>query len=108
MSIAVSSPYSPELLVLSVIKQNSKFTLRAFVISLNSLRHPSAFRVGILGREAIGDVLLYRPPGPGTGKTLVCQALARECGVRMLQLKPGDIMNCYVGESEKLMLFSFS
>ncbi|KIM76317.1 hypothetical protein PILCRDRAFT_12910 [Piloderma croceum F 1598] len=75
------------------------------VVSL-PLLHPSAFKVGILGREAMGGVLLYGPPG--TGKTLVCRALARECGARMLQVKPSDIMDCYVGESEKLAKAIFS
>lgn len=69
------------------------------VVSL-PLLHPSAFKVGVLGREGMGGVLLYGPPG--TGKTLLCRALARECGVRMLQLRPSDIMDCWVGESEKL------
>ena len=69
------------------------------IISL-PLLHPAAFKIGILGREAIGGILLYGPPG--TGKTLVCRALARECGARMLQVKPSDIMDCFVGESEKL------
>jgi SpoVK/Ycf46/Vps4 family AAA+-type ATPase len=45
-------------------------------------------------------VLLYGPPG--TGKTLVCRALARECGARILQLDPSDVLDQYVGESEKL------
>ena len=74
------------------------------VVSL-PLLHPSAFKVGILGREAIGGVLLYGPPG--TGKTLVCRALARECGARMLQVKPSDIMDYHVGKSEKLAIAIF-
>jgi ATP-dependent 26S proteasome regulatory subunit len=57
--------------------------------------------MGILGREAIGGVLLYGPPG--TGKTLVCQALARDCGARMLQVKPSDVQDMYIGESDKLV-----
>jgi ATP-dependent 26S proteasome regulatory subunit len=69
------------------------------IISL-SLLYPAAFKTGVLGKEAIGGVLLYGPPG--TGKTLVCRALARESGARMLQVKPSDVMDLYVGESEKL------
>jgi SpoVK/Ycf46/Vps4 family AAA+-type ATPase len=61
--------------------------------------YPNAFKTGILGREAIGGVLLYGPPG--TGKTMVCRALARECGARMLQVRPSDVMDMYVGQSEK-------
>jgi len=48
----------------------------------------------------MGGGLLYGPPG--TGKTLVCQALARDYGARMLQVKPSDIMDCYVSKLEKL------
>jgi len=75
------------------------------VVSL-PLLYPSAFKIGILGREAMGGVLHYGPPG--TGKRLVCRALARECGARMLQLRPSDIMDRYVGESEKLVWAIFS
>ena len=63
--------------------------------------HPDAFKAGILGREASGGVLLYGPPG--TGKTMLCRALAKESGARMLQLTPSDIMDRWIGESEKLV-----
>jgi len=75
------------------------------IVSL-PLLHPTAFKTGILGREAIGGILLYGPPG--TGKTLVCRALARECGARLLQVKPSDIMDLYLGESEKAVKALFS
>ncbi|KAJ7191620.1 P-loop containing nucleoside triphosphate hydrolase protein [Mycena pura] len=69
------------------------------VVSLPIL-NPAIFKIGILARESIGGVLLYGPPG--TGKTMVCRALARECGARMLQVRPSDVMNKYVGNSENL------
>ncbi|KAJ7917242.1 P-loop containing nucleoside triphosphate hydrolase protein, partial [Mycena leptocephala] len=69
------------------------------VVSL-PLRYPAVFKVGILARESIGGILLYGPPG--TGKTMVCRALARECGARMLQVRPSDVMNKWLGNSENL------
>jgi SpoVK/Ycf46/Vps4 family AAA+-type ATPase len=33
---------------------------------------------------------------------MVCRALARECGARMLQIRPSDIMNKWFGNSENL------
>ncbi|KAF8986907.1 P-loop containing nucleoside triphosphate hydrolase protein, partial [Cyathus striatus] len=79
-------------------------TLRT-IISLR-LKFPSAFASGILGRESMGGVLLYGPPG--SGKTMVCRAVASECGARMLVTKPSDIMDKYIGESEKLVKAIFT
>ncbi|KAF9001481.1 P-loop containing nucleoside triphosphate hydrolase protein, partial [Cyathus striatus] len=86
------------------ISESTVETLRT-IVSL-PLLFPTAFKSGVLAKEAIGGVLLYGPPG--TGKTLVCRAVAKECGARMLAIKPSDIMDCYVGESEKLVNAVFS
>ncbi|KAI3608705.1 atpase family aaa domain-containing protein 1-a [Moniliophthora roreri] len=69
------------------------------IVSL-PLLYPRHFRSGILAREALSGALLYGPPG--TGKTMVCRALAAESGARMLLIKPSDVLDMYVGESEKL------
>ncbi|KAI3613131.1 mitochondrial aaa [Moniliophthora roreri] len=69
------------------------------IVSL-PLLHPHHFRTGILSREALSGALLYGPPG--TGKTMVCRALACESGARMILIKPSDVFNMWVGESEKI------
>ncbi|KAF8986903.1 P-loop containing nucleoside triphosphate hydrolase protein [Cyathus striatus] len=79
-------------------------TLRT-IITL-PLLFPEAFNTGILQRESMSGVLLYGPPG--TGKTLQCRIAARECRVQMLLIKPSDIINQWVGESEKLVNALFS
>jgi transitional endoplasmic reticulum ATPase len=44
-------------------------------------------------------VLLYGPPG--TGKTLLARALAGESGVNFIQVNGPELLDRYVGESEK-------
>lgn len=44
-------------------------------------------------------VLLYGPPG--TGKTLMAKAVATECSLNFLSVKGPELINMYVGESEK-------
>ena len=63
------------------------------------LLYPEYFKDGVLSKEAIGGILLYGPPG--TGKTMLCRALAKSTATRMLHIKPSDINDKCVGESEK-------
>ncbi|KAF7357333.1 AAA-domain-containing protein [Mycena sanguinolenta] len=69
------------------------------------LLFPDAYTTGILAQESLGGVLLFGPPG--TGKTMACRALAKECRARMLQLQSSHLQNCYVGETEKMIAGAF-
>eukprot|EP00479_Gromia_sphaerica_P001745 TRINITY_DN12011_c0_g1_i1.p1 TRINITY_DN12011_c0_g1~~TRINITY_DN12011_c0_g1_i1.p1 ORF type:complete len:150 (-),score=26.69 TRINITY_DN12011_c0_g1_i1:72-476(-) len=60
------------------------------------LRYPELFAQGIKQRSGL---LLYGPPG--TGKTLMAKAVATECSLNFLSVKGPELLNMYVGESEK-------
>lgn len=60
------------------------------------LKHPELFSGGLRRRSG---VLLYGPPG--TGKTLLAKAVATECAVNFLSVKGPELINMYVGESER-------
>lgn len=51
------------------------------------------------GRETYRAMLLHGPPG--CGKTLLAKAAANECNIPFYSLSAADIMDKYVGESEK-------
>lgn len=59
------------------------------------LEHPELFA----GARRRSGVLLYGPPG--TGKTLIAKAVATECGLAFLSVKGPELLNMYVGESER-------
>ena len=44
-------------------------------------------------------ILLFGPPG--TGKTLLAKAVATECSLNFLSVKGPELLNMYIGESEK-------
>lgn len=44
-------------------------------------------------------LLLYGPPG--SGKTLLAKAIANECSMNFISVKGPELLNMYVGESEK-------
>ena len=51
------------------------------------------------GLKRRSGVLLYGPPG--TGKTLIAKAVATECAINFMSIKGPELINMYVGESEK-------
>ncbi|CAI5719485.1 unnamed protein product [Hyaloperonospora brassicae] len=60
------------------------------------IKHPELFASGLRQRSGI---LLYGPPG--TGKTLLAKAIATESNLNFLSVKGPELLNMYIGESEK-------
>ncbi|GKD57312.1 cell division control protein 48 homolog C-like protein, partial [Tanacetum coccineum] len=50
--------------------------------------------------------LLYGPPG--CGKTLIAEAVANEAGENFIHIKGPELLNKYVGESERAVRTIFS
>ncbi|WWC92358.1 uncharacterized protein L201_007315 [Kwoniella dendrophila CBS 6074] len=61
------------------------------------IRHPELFSV--VGIDAPSGVLLWGPPG--CGKTLLAKAVANESRANFISVKGPELLNKYVGESEK-------
>lgn len=59
----------------------------------------SPWRYKQLGLEAPTGVLLYGPPG--CGKTLLAKAIANDCSASFISVKGPELLNKYVGESER-------
>jgi AAA+ superfamily predicted ATPase len=66
---------------------------------LYPVTHPELYRA--YGKTAGGGVLLFGPPG--CGKTLMARAIAGETGSRFLSVGLHDILDLYLGNSEKAL-----
>jgi ATP-dependent 26S proteasome regulatory subunit len=56
-------------------------------------------------KRAGGGVLLYGPPG--CGKTMIARAVATECRAEFVSIGISDILNLYIGESERNLALVF-
>ena len=61
------------------------------------LLYPDAFKK--IGIRPPSGILLFGPPG--TGKTLLAKAVASETGANFISVKGPEVLNMYVGESER-------
>jgi SpoVK/Ycf46/Vps4 family AAA+-type ATPase len=64
---------------------------------LAPLRNPELVR--LYGKSLRGGLLLYGPPG--CGKTFIARAVAGEMGARFLAVSLAEILDMYVGQSER-------
>lgn len=70
---------------------------------LEPIRSPEKFKA--LGLQLPAGVLLYGPPG--CGKTLLAKAIARESGANFISVKGPELLDKYVGESERAVRLVF-
>lgn len=70
---------------------------------LEPITHPEKFKA--LGLPLPAGVMLYGPPG--CGKTLLAKAIAHESGANFISVKGPELLDKYVGESEKAVRLVF-
>ena len=64
---------------------------------LGPMRNPELRKM--YGKQLRGGLLLYGPPG--CGKTFVAKAVAGELGAKFISIGLPDVLNLYIGESER-------
>ncbi|XP_022916370.2 nuclear valosin-containing protein-like [Onthophagus taurus] len=83
---------------LSDVRQELQLTILA------SIRYTKECKA--LGITASTGVLLCGPPG--CGKTLLAKAIANEAGINFISVKGPELLNMYVGESERAVRQCFA
>jgi len=81
--------------------QNIREELQLAILA--PIRHVAEYQS--LGLSAPAGVLLAGPPG--CGKTLVAKAVANEAGINFISVKGPELLNMYVGESERAVRACF-
>eukprot|EP00894_Picocystis_sp_ML_P005245 jgi/Pico_ML_1/55762/g1406.t1 len=76
---------------LSEVREELRFSVT------EPIQYPEKYEA--MGLRAACGVLLYGPPG--CGKTLVAKAAANESGANFISIKGPELLNKYVGESER-------
>lgn len=56
-------------------------------------------------KQAGGGILLYGPPG--CGKTMIARAIANECNAEFVSIGIADVLNMWIGESERNLAAQF-
>jgi transitional endoplasmic reticulum ATPase len=69
------------------------------VWSLSRLKYPDAYKMSGLQNESSSYVLLTGPSG--CGKTFLAKAVAKEAEANFISVKGPEVLNLFVGESEK-------
>lgn len=64
---------------------------------VDPIRQPEKYK--LVGLTAPAGVLLFGPPG--CGKTLVAKAVSNESKANFISIKGPELLNKYVGESER-------
>jgi SpoVK/Ycf46/Vps4 family AAA+-type ATPase len=83
---------------MEAVKQRLELTL------LGPMRNPALARQ--FGKTIGGGLLLYGPPG--CGKTFIARAVAGELGARFLEISIVDVLDMWVGSSERNLAEMFA
>ncbi len=81
------------------IKKEKKILLEDVVLN-EELREEIEGIIWDIKRKGKPESLIFYGP-PGCGKTMLAEAIANEISFEFLRIKPSDILNKYIGESEK-------